>query len=161
METSEYRNLTELLLNVVRCRPGMYLGRDHISKLPNFILGYQFCDRISNGQQDFYFGNNGFLIWYEEKYKPRPMSFWLDFFWQKQITMALRPWKNILKGCRNIMIGIFLSPVNDISQNLEPFYVGLCRKMPSFPENSNMEAITRFESETPGATQEQNNNSKK
>lgn len=58
----------------------MYLGRNHISKLPNFILGYQFCDRISNREQDFYFGNRGFLTWYEEKYKPGRMSFWQDFF---------------------------------------------------------------------------------
>src|ERR1051325_8901077 len=35
MGQPEYTNLTELLLNVVRHRPGMYLGRNHISKLPN------------------------------------------------------------------------------------------------------------------------------
>jgi hypothetical protein len=80
MNKEEYNNLTELLLNVVRSRPGMYLGVDHISRLPNFILGYRFCNQISPGKPDFYFGDNGFLKWYEEKYRLTTMSFWQSYF---------------------------------------------------------------------------------
>ena len=80
MSKIEYANLTELLLNVLRPRPGIYLGLSHISKLPNFILGYRFRDEIFQGETDFYFGNSGFLQWYEKKYKPKPMSFWHDYF---------------------------------------------------------------------------------
>ena len=75
-----YDNLTELLLNVVKQRPAMYLGQKHISKLPNFILGYQFSDMISRQNPDFYFGEKGFLDWYVDKYCPPPTSFWQDYF---------------------------------------------------------------------------------
>jgi len=80
MRQLKYENLTELLLNEIRQRPGMFLGKNHISKLPNFIHGYHFSDSISQRQPDFYFGNNGFLIWYKDKYKPTEMSFWHDYF---------------------------------------------------------------------------------
>ena len=76
----EYRNLTELLIKVIRPKPGMYLGRNHISNLPNFILGYEFCNRISQDKQDFYFGDKGFLNWYANKYKPAQMSHWHSYF---------------------------------------------------------------------------------
>ncbi len=80
MTQSGYNNLTELLLNVIRPRPGMYLGTNHISKLPNLILGYEFSDRISKQTPDFYFGGNGFLTWYVDTYKPPQMSYWHDYF---------------------------------------------------------------------------------
>jgi hypothetical protein len=80
MKQLAYKNLTELLLNIIRHRPGMYLGRNHISKLPNFLLGYDFRDELSNGERDFYFGDKGFLVWYSNKYKPKEMSFWHDYF---------------------------------------------------------------------------------
>lgn len=80
MEQPEYKNLAELILNVVRKRPGMYLGTNSIAMLPNFILGYQFSDLISKREPDFYFGERGFLAWYEQKYQPPPMSFWHDYF---------------------------------------------------------------------------------
>jgi hypothetical protein len=80
METIEYNNLTELLLKVIRQRPGMYLGRNHISKLPNFIFGYDCCNSISKNERDFYFSDKGFLNWYRNKYTPAQMSFWHDYF---------------------------------------------------------------------------------
>ncbi len=58
----------------------MFLGTAHISKLPNFILGYQFCSNISQKEQDFYFGEKGFIKWYAGKYNPEKMSFWHDYF---------------------------------------------------------------------------------
>lgn len=57
----------------------MYLGRNYISLLPNFIIGYSFSSQIS-AEPDFYFGENGFLTWYEQNYKPAQMSFWHDYF---------------------------------------------------------------------------------
>lgn len=80
MRQIRYKNLTELLLNEIRLKPGMYLGKNHISKLPNFILGYCFSDNISQRQPDFYFGDNGFLTWYRDRYKPKEMSFWHNYF---------------------------------------------------------------------------------
>lgn len=61
----------------------MYLGRNHISLLPNFLLGYQFCSTISPPGIDFYFGQKGFLHWYEKKYNPSPKSFWKDYFLER------------------------------------------------------------------------------
>jgi len=76
-----YNNLTELLLNVVQRRPGLYLGLNYISKLPNFILGYQFGHDLRHPEkEDFYFGEQGFLSWYKQKYTPRERSFWHDYF---------------------------------------------------------------------------------
>jgi hypothetical protein len=80
MKLPEYTNLIELLLNVVRLRPGMWLGQSHISQLPNFILGFMLRDNLAQGEKDFYFGDNGFLNWYNDKYKPQPMSFWKEYF---------------------------------------------------------------------------------
>jgi hypothetical protein len=80
MGKTECKSLTELLLKVIRPRPGMYLGRNHISALPNFILGYSFCNNILQDEEDFYFGSQGFLTWYTDKYKPAQMSFWHDYF---------------------------------------------------------------------------------
>jgi hypothetical protein len=75
-----YNNLTELLLNVIKVRPGMYLGTNEISKLPNLILGYEFSNSISELTPDFYFGEKGFLNWYREKYKPSRCSHWEQYF---------------------------------------------------------------------------------
>jgi len=80
MLKDEYKNLTELLLKLIKPRPGMYLGSNEISKLPNFILGYYFSDIVSRGEGDFYFGEKGFLTWYTNKYKPEQMSFWEAYF---------------------------------------------------------------------------------
>ena len=79
-EVIKYKNLTELLLNVIRQRPGMYLGRNHITKLPNFIAGYDFSDFISGRPRDFYFGDNGFMSWYVDKYNPEQNSLWTNYF---------------------------------------------------------------------------------
>jgi hypothetical protein len=78
-ENSNYTNLTELLLNVIRKKTGMYLGRNHISNLPNFILGFRMSANL-NKNKDYYFGENGFIEWYCEKYKPKESSFWKDYF---------------------------------------------------------------------------------
>ncbi|MDB5276183.1 MAG: hypothetical protein JWR61_1138 [Ferruginibacter sp.] len=80
MKTYQYNNLTELLLTLIRERPGMYLGLAKISKLPNFILGYQFCSNISQNEIDFYFGEKGFIEWYTSRYNPAQTSFWQDYF---------------------------------------------------------------------------------
>jgi hypothetical protein len=80
MEKIKYANLTELLLKVVKRYPGMYLGKNRISYLPNFILGYQFCSGISPNGLDFYFGDKGFLSWYTDKYNQSRKSTWCDYF---------------------------------------------------------------------------------
>lgn len=71
-----YRNITEFLLFFVRERPGMYLGESKLSKLQNFITGYQIGFSINNVENDYYFGNNGFFEWYCHKYNKGPYSFW-------------------------------------------------------------------------------------
>lgn len=76
----EYLNITEFLLRYVRERPGMYLGTNEISKLPNFIIGYSVSNNLQPENKDLYFDNGGFLEWYEEKYKPKQSSFWCDWF---------------------------------------------------------------------------------
>ena len=80
METYQYNSLTELLLTLIKERPGMYLGTAQISKLPNFILGYEFCSNISQTKPDFYFGENGFIEWYTSRYRPGQKSYWQDYF---------------------------------------------------------------------------------
>lgn len=76
----QYNNLTEILLLVVRKMPGMYLGKNHISLLPNLIIGYMLCDGISGRPTDFYFGEDGFIAWYEKKYAREQQSFWDGYF---------------------------------------------------------------------------------
>ena len=80
MRKCQYKNLAELLLNQVRERPAMYLGKNSITKLPGFIAGYMFRDALSNSSEDFYFGENGFINWYEKKYKVQRASFWHSYF---------------------------------------------------------------------------------
>jgi len=80
MEKPEYTNLTELLLNIVRQRPGMYLGTKQITKIENFILGYRFRDSLSHKVQDFYFGDSGFIEWYTKKYNLPQLSSWENYF---------------------------------------------------------------------------------
>lgn len=58
----------------------MFLGNNHISKLPNFITGYMLCDELSS-ESDFYFGERGFLNWYTNKYyNSKKINFWSDYF---------------------------------------------------------------------------------
>lgn len=80
MNQLRYKNLAELLLNAIHHQPGMYLGKNHISALTNFISGYQFKDQITSEGMDFYFGKNGFMKWYCNKYNPLEMSLWKDYF---------------------------------------------------------------------------------
>lgn len=70
------KNLTELLLGLIRTRPGMYLGENKISKLTNFISGYHFGFAIAGNHTDPYFGKNGFLDWLEKKYNFKQSSSW-------------------------------------------------------------------------------------
>ena len=57
----------------------MYLGKNHISKLSNFITGLMMSEYVYKNN-DYYFGENGFLEWYCQKYKPKESSFWTDYF---------------------------------------------------------------------------------
>lgn len=78
-------NLTEHLLILVRKRPGMYLGRNHISLLPNYIYGFGAGFHVASGKEDFYFDStHGFLPWYETNYwiEDRP-PFWAYYFLSK------------------------------------------------------------------------------
>lgn len=71
----EYRDLTELLLGRIRERPGMYLGRNHISLLPNFITGYMMAMYVMN-KKDRYFDEPGFITWFFDRYNVKQTSFW-------------------------------------------------------------------------------------
>lgn len=72
-----YNNLTELLLNIIRLRPAMYLGEARLSYLSIFLLGYQFGN---SRQLDNYFGDNGFQQWFERKYYPMNGNSWFMTF---------------------------------------------------------------------------------
>ena len=76
----EYKNLTELLLNVIRQRPGLYLGQAKISLLPTFIIGYRM---YPGAFKDDYFGENGFLEWMDKKYNIGQPSSWTTPFLDK------------------------------------------------------------------------------
>lgn len=57
----------------------MYLGSNRISDLANFIIGFMVAnDTYKNG--DPYFGDDGFINWYCETYKPELGSFWHLYF---------------------------------------------------------------------------------
>ena len=74
----EYRDLTELLLGPIRERPGMYLGRNHISFLPNFIIGYMMAIHVTKPSEykDRYFDSPGFIKWFYDNYRKELTSFW-------------------------------------------------------------------------------------
>jgi hypothetical protein len=72
----EYKNLTELLLFVIRMRPHMFLREAKISNLVDFLNGYRF----GNALKDEYFGEDGFLEWFWKKYNIKYPSFWQTAF---------------------------------------------------------------------------------
>lgn len=63
-DLKEYENLTNLLLEVVRKRPGMFLGQAKISLLNTFLTGYQIALGVNSLENDTYFGENGFNNWF-------------------------------------------------------------------------------------------------
>lgn len=80
---SEYKNLVDFLLKVVRERPAMYLGEAKLSRLPNFITGYNIGYHIAaqNDEGDGYFDQqHGFLQWFYNKYNIEQTSFWETLF---------------------------------------------------------------------------------
>lgn len=61
----------------------MYLGAPKLSRLPNFIVGYQLGFSMAKPDDmlmDPYFGRGGFLDWYFTQYPERLSSFWTDSF---------------------------------------------------------------------------------
>ena len=82
----QYRNLTELLLRVIRKRPAMYLGDNTISSLSKFIIGYSFgfdAAKVSDDEFDSYFGKYGFVEWFLREENLQPTSFWETPFLDK------------------------------------------------------------------------------
>lgn len=78
MQYKVYKDLIGFLLGPVRQHPGMYLGEDKISKLQNFIFGYEMGVRLNckEGIQDNYFGENGFINWFYKKNNTKMDSSW-------------------------------------------------------------------------------------
>ncbi len=82
----DYKNLTGMLLGPIRERPVMYLGEPKISKLSNFIIGYQLgylMAKKTNSHDDDYLGEFGFLEWFYKKYNIKVTSFWETPFLEK------------------------------------------------------------------------------
>jgi hypothetical protein len=77
-QSSDFKDLTGLLLGPIRERPGMFLGQDKISKLVSFITGYALCLDL-NGIKDKYFGHfsePGFSEWLLRKKNVAFASTW-------------------------------------------------------------------------------------
>ena len=60
----EHENLTNLILDVIRKRPKMYLKEAKISTLNTFLLGYQMAEKMNSIETDEFFGENGFFNWF-------------------------------------------------------------------------------------------------
>jgi hypothetical protein len=76
METIAYKNLTELLLYVIRFRSAIFIKEAKIFNLSIFITGYYACN-----SNDLYFDESeGFLAWFCKKKNPAKMSRWEDYF---------------------------------------------------------------------------------
>ncbi len=80
IKTIYHDNLTELLLNLIRKYPSMFLGTANINKLAILIQGYRLAIPT-----DFYFDESfGFLVWNKDKYKSTianlDVSYWQQFF---------------------------------------------------------------------------------
>jgi hypothetical protein len=107
MNLKEYKDLTGFLLGPLRKRPGMFLGRPEISRLPNFILGYSIgfeMAKTSDNEADYYFGENGFLDWYFKMFPERFSSYWTDSFLieaNNDETLALEIFFNYLERYKN------------------------------------------------------------
>jgi hypothetical protein len=78
-EEKKYKNFAELLLHVIKERPGMFLTNYSIFSMSIFITGFSMSEYVYKNN-DPYFGENGFLEWYSKKYKPKESSFWTDYF---------------------------------------------------------------------------------
>jgi len=59
MKEESEDKLTNLLLDVIRVRPAMYLGLARLDMLATFISGYMLAQT-----NDKYFGDNGFIDWF-------------------------------------------------------------------------------------------------
>ncbi len=59
MQEESEDKLTNLLLDVIRVRPAMYLGLARFDMLATFIRGYMLAQT-----NDKYFGDNGFIDWF-------------------------------------------------------------------------------------------------
>lgn len=63
-ELKEYKNLTNIILDLIRKRPNMYLRDAKISTLNTFLLGYQMAENMNSVETDDFFGKNGFTNWF-------------------------------------------------------------------------------------------------
>lgn len=82
----EYENLIGLLLGPIRERPAMFLGEARISRLPNFIQGYEMgyqMTKTENSHKEYYFDAPGFLNWYFDKHNIGLTNTWMNPFWDE------------------------------------------------------------------------------
>lgn len=63
-ELKEYGNLTNIILDLIRERPNMYLRDAKISSLNTFLLGYQMAENMNSVKTDDFFGEIGFTNWF-------------------------------------------------------------------------------------------------
>ncbi len=63
-DLKEYGNLTNIILDLIRKRPSMYLRDAKISTLNTFLLGYQMAENMNSLKTDAFFGENGFTNWF-------------------------------------------------------------------------------------------------
>lgn len=63
-DLKEYGNLTNIILDIIRIRPNMYLRDAKNSTLYTFLLGYQMAETMNTLKTDDFFGENGFIDWF-------------------------------------------------------------------------------------------------
>lgn len=63
-DLKKYGNLTNIILDLIRIRPNMYLRDAKISSLNTFLLGYQMAENMNSFETDNFFGENGFNDWF-------------------------------------------------------------------------------------------------
>ena len=120
-------SLTDILLDVVRERPAMYLGEAKISNLANFIIGYMIgfqAAKDTDEKQDEYFGDNGFLEWFYKNQNRKLDSFWQIPFLEKandDETKALLVFFEYLDKYKNEKLSSKNSNINCISMNKRTF----------------------------------------
>src|SRR6218665_702852 len=79
----DYKHLIGLLLGPVRERPALFLGENKISKLPEFIVGYNMgylMTRTPDTPAERYFDDPGFIEWFFEKHKIPRYGLWHQAF---------------------------------------------------------------------------------
>lgn len=69
-------DLTDILLNVIRKKPGMFLGKNNIWSLSTFLNGYEMATMMYRDNMDSFYSENGFKKWFLTIKNAHNVSFW-------------------------------------------------------------------------------------